>query len=36
VRKDFTWDIVAEKMEQVYLWVSGLNDKPVFVYFKNK
>ena len=36
VRKDFTWDIVSEKMEKVYLWLSGLNDKPDFVYFKNK
>tara|TARA_R110002051_G_scaffold238375_2_gene299124 strand:+ start:16426 stop:17592 length:1167 start_codon:yes stop_codon:yes gene_type:complete len=36
VRKEFTWNIVSEKMEEVYLWLSGLSDKPDFVYFENK
>ena len=32
VKESFTWDIVSEKMEKLYLWLSNLSDKPDFVY----
>lgn len=32
IKKDFTWEEVANKMKQVYSWVLGKSEKPDFVF----
>ncbi len=32
VKRDFTWDVSAQKMLQVYDWLLGKADKPTFVH----
>ena len=31
MRRDFSWDSVAEKMERLYCWCAGSGDRPEFV-----
>lgn len=32
IKKDFTWEEVANKMKQVYSWILGKSEKPDFVF----